>query len=281
MHLLVDSDNFPPNFFQQACCDIFQSYLGFKLAPPTGWRTCSSEDDDILCDVQEDDRVQFSEQLSSIGYIARSIPEYSLPLLVNLMEDCLVKFTAHYSELASQQTTVHLESPQFQSLYEDIHWLFLITTYLLNDILQGEFVFIPNKLMEYMINLEAQDIQEFDIQNAVMQHENCRGRNVNLILAVLVCACRWCQLEKLYVNDGLLSYLSPQVTSTVTWLLAKVVDSYLLFKESDYQQVCLISCMYVYACGYMYCISELFKERTLVYFFKPYILLKFPCLKII
>lgn len=239
MHLLVDSDNFPPNFFQQPCCDIFQSYLGFKLAPPTGWRTCSSEDDDVLCDVQEDDRIVFSEQLSSIGYIARNVPEYSLPLLLNLIEECVTKFATHYSELVSQQTAVHTESPQLHSLYEDIHWLFLITSYLLNDILQGEFVSIPNKLMEYMINLETQDIREFDMQTTIMQQENCRGRNVNHILALLACACRWCQLEKLYISAGMLSYLSPQVTSTVTWMLAKAVDSYLLFKESDYQQVCV------------------------------------------
>jgi len=243
MHLLVDSDNFPPNFFQQACCDIFQSYLGFKLAPPTGWRTCSSEDDDVLCDVQEDDRITFSEQLSSIGYIARSVPEYSLPLLLSLMEECLAKFTAHYTELVSQRTTMHTESSQLHSLYEDIHWLFLIASYLLNDILQGEFVSIPNKLMEYMISIETQDIQEIDIQTAILQQESCSGRNINLVLAVLVCVCRWCQLEKLYISAGLLSYLSPQVASTITWLLAKITDSYLLFKESDYQQVCLVRCM--------------------------------------
>ena len=243
MHLLVDSDNFPENFFQQACCDIFQSYLGFKLAPPTGWRSCSSEDDDVLCDIQEDDRIVFSEQLSSIGYIARSVPSYSLPLLLTLVEECLTKFAAQYSELVSQQTAAHTESPRLLSLYEDIHWLFLITSYLLNDILQGEFVSIPNKLMEYMIMLESQGIQEFNIQTTIMNQENFRERNVNLILALLTCACRWCQLEKLYISAGLLSCLSPQVTSTVTWLLAKTVDSYLLFKESDYQQVCVLCYM--------------------------------------
>ena len=248
MHLLVESDNFPPNFFRQACCDIFQSYLGFKLAPPTGWRICNSEDENVLCDVQEDDRILFSEQLSSIGYIARSIPEYSLPLLLNLMEECLTKFAAQYSELVSQQAAVHPESPQLNSFYEDIHWLFLISSYLLNDILQGEFVSIPNKLMEYMIGLETQDIQEFDIQTAITQQENFSGRNVNLVLAVLVCMCQWCQLEKLYISAGLFSYLSPQVTSTLTWLLAKVVDSYLLFKESDYEQVGFV-CLYVVCTG--------------------------------
>ena len=252
----MDSDNFPPNFFQQPCCDIFQSYLGFKLAPPTGWRTSNSEDDDVLCDIQEDDRILFSEQLSSIGYIARNVPEYSLPLLLNLIEECVTKFAVHYSELVSQQTAVHTESPDLHSLYEDIHWLLLITSYLLNDILQGEFVSIPNKLMEYMINLETQDIQEFDMQTAIMQQENCRGSNVNLILALLACACRWCQLEKLYISAGMVSYLSPQVTSTVTWLLAKAVDSYLLFKESDYQQVCIcvytLCTLYPEECFYSY-----------------------------
>lgn len=238
MHLLVDSDNFPPNFFHQPCCDVFQSYLGFKLAPPTGWRTCSSEDDDVLCDVQEDDRILFSEQLSNIGYIARNVPEYSLPLLLNLMEECLTKFASQYSDLVSQHADVDPDSPHIHSMYEDIHWLFLISSYLLNDILQGEFVSIPNKLMEYMIILETQHIQEFDVQAAIMQQENLQGRNINLVLAMLVCVCRWCQLEKLYISAGLLSYLSPQVTSTVTWMLAKVVDSYLLFKESDYKQVC-------------------------------------------
>ena len=166
MHLLVDR-TIPRKFFQQACCDIFQSYLGFKLAPPTGWRSCSSEDDDVLCDIQEDDRIVFSEQLSSIGYIARSVPSYSLPLLLTLVEECLTKFAAQYSELVSQQTAAHTESPRLLSLYEDIHWLFLITSYLLNDILQGEFVSIPNKLMEYMIMLESQGIQEFNIQTTI------------------------------------------------------------------------------------------------------------------
>lgn len=253
MHLLVDSDNFPPNFFHQPCCDIFQSYLGFKLAPPTGWRTCSSEDDDVLCDVQEDDRITFSEQLSNIGYIARNVPEYSLPLLLNLMEECLTKFTSQYSDLVSHRANVDPDSPHIHSMYEDIHWLFLISSYLLNDILQGEFVSIPNRLMEYMISLETQCIQEFDVQAAILQQENLCGRNFNLVLAVLVCGCRWCQLEKLYVSAGLLSYLSPQVTSTVTWMLAKIVDSYLLFKESDYQQVCTFICVIYKVCHVCLC----------------------------
>ena len=42
------------------------------------------------------------------------------------------------------------------ALYEDVHWLFLITVYVLNDIMQGEFVSMPNKLMEYLINVEEQ-----------------------------------------------------------------------------------------------------------------------------
>ena len=241
MHLLLDSSDFPPNFFQQACCDIVQSYLCCKLAPPTGWRICNSEADDVLCDIQEDDRTLYSEQLSNIGYIARTVPEYSLPLLLSLMEDCVAKFMTGYTTLVSEQA-IGAHSPQFDSLYEDIHWLFLITAYVLNDIMQGEFVSIPYKLMEYLINVEEQNLEEIDLQNAIVQHEKFSGRNVNIILAVLVCMCRWCQVEKLYISGGLLSYLSPQVTNSVTWLLAKMVDSYLLFKESDYQQVCSLYC---------------------------------------
>ena len=191
----------------------------------------------------EDDRTAYADQLCSIGYLSRTIAEHSLPLLVSLLEQCTSECT-HIHELIHQdQRALFNCQNDLDSLYEDLHWLTLIAGYTLCDIVRGEDVLIPTRLMQHSIARQPRvQMADLDIRTLVLQEGG--GEMVSLsslhldpIVTLILAICRLCVLEKLYISHGLLDVLSPQVCESTVWCLSRVAEPYLMLSEESYEQV--------------------------------------------
>ncbi|TNN44342.1 Exportin-4 [Liparis tanakae] len=136
--LVQDEEHFPRGCFVQPAVQVFNSYIQCHLAAPDGTRNLSangvpSHEEEEINELQEDDRELFSDQLCSIGMLGRVAADHCIPLLCSLLED---RVTRLHGQL--QRTQQHLlasatppgameERSVLDDLYEDIHWLLLVS----------------------------------------------------------------------------------------------------------------------------------------------------------
>ena len=253
--------NLPHNFFVWPMTNIFDAYIKSKLLSPKGWRSVTTAEEEIF-DIQEDDRVMYADELSSVGCIARAIACHSLPLLVSLLGErtnqCLQLL------LLIQRNTMALGNQSLlDGIYEDLHWLTLLAGFTLCDIVRGEAVLIPTKLMKHSIDYQSYELQrkdgrksdredtaivasvDFDrnIVALILDHDAAGDAQkpelseLDPVVALVLSVCRLCLLEKKFIAEGLVDLLSPQLCESIVWCLQRIAEPYMMFVDENYQQV--------------------------------------------
>ncbi|OBS59807.1 hypothetical protein A6R68_09068, partial [Neotoma lepida] len=158
--LVQDDKHFHKGFFTQHAVQVFNSYIQCHLAAPDGTRNLTangvaSREEEEISELQEDDRDQFSDQLASVGMLGRIAAEHCMPLLTSLLEERVTRLHGqlqrHQQQLLASPGSSTIDNKMLDDLYEDIHWLILVTGYLLADDTQGETPLIPPEIMEYSI----------------------------------------------------------------------------------------------------------------------------------
>lgn len=125
--VLHDSQAFSKEYCKQASLQIFNVYLKCHLSPPDGTRGQGRELElEELDESEEIDRVKFKDQLQTIGDFGRHSPEQCLPLLSRLLEDRTKRLSEQLEKLKQQGATIS-DSSAMVLLFEDIHWLLLIS----------------------------------------------------------------------------------------------------------------------------------------------------------
>ncbi|XP_036964630.1 exportin-4 [Acanthopagrus latus] len=248
--LVQDEEHFPRGCFVQPAIQVFNSYIQCHLAAPDGTRNLSangisSHEEEEINELQEDDRELFSDQLSSIGMLGRVAADHCIPLLTTLLED---RVTRLHGQL--QRTQQHLMASSdpgsvdrkvLDDLYEDIHWLILVTGYVLADDPQGETPLIPSEVMEFSIKHST----EVDI-NTTLQILGSPGEKASSIpgcnrtdsvIRLLSAVLRTSEVESRATRASLTELLSPQMGKDIMWFLRRWSKTYLLVDEKLYEQI--------------------------------------------
>ncbi|XP_072332936.1 exportin-4 isoform X2 [Scyliorhinus torazame] len=207
----------------------------------------TTRDEEEISEVQEDDREMFSDQLASIGMLGRISADHCIPLLISLLED---RVTRLHGQLQRQQQQflsspgpATLDNKVLDDLYEDIHWLLLVTGYLLADDTQGETPLIPPEIMEYSIK----NATEVDI-NTTLQILGSPGEKASSIpgynrtdsvIRLLAAVLRASEVESRATRANLTELLSPQMGKDIMWFLKRWTKTYLLVDEKLYDQISL------------------------------------------
>ncbi|MGH0148689.1 UNVERIFIED_CONTAM: hypothetical protein FKN15_053632 [Acipenser sinensis] len=226
-----------------------------------------------ISELQEDDRELFSDQLASIGMLGRIAADHCIPLLTSLLEDRVTRLHGqlqrHQQHLLASPGSGSVDNKVLDDLYEDIHWLILVTGCLLADETQGETPLIPPEIMEYSIKHST----EVDI-NTTLQVLGSPGektssipgcnRTDSAIRQVLhkktkLCAevegkewpfwffvcffwllssvLRTSEVESRATRANLTDLLSPQMGKDIVWFLKRWSKTYLLVDEKLYDQI--------------------------------------------
>lgn len=77
-----------------------------------------------------------------VGNFGRQVPNHSLPLLAQLLEDRILKLRDNVNALIASNGAVPEPNPM-NDLYEDLHWLVLIAGHVLCMESEGEAALIP------------------------------------------------------------------------------------------------------------------------------------------
>ena len=251
-----------PNYkvmLTQPLVEVFNAYIQSKISAPRGWRVARDTDGDEIAEIEDDDRVTFADELLGIGYISRTFADHTIPILVNLLDQCTTECLQLLVMVKQDAQVLNSRQNNLDSLYEDLHWLTLIVGYTLCEIQKDKAVYIPSEIMQYSLAKSKASAQAAGIRNghdsnpagvlsrsneaaAFLQGEGGGAGSVDLstvdpVVALILCVCRLCNLEKAFVSSGLIDVLSPQLCDTVVWCLAQLADSYLMLDEQCYDEV--------------------------------------------
>ena len=262
VRLLEGPNDALKTFLLEPSTNIFTVYLQSKLMAPRGLRECQ-DTSEVIFDLDEDDREMYSDELSYIGAISRNIPGHSLPLLVSLLHQCILECIAIYKLFTRDQTSIAVHINKLEGLYEDIHWLLLVSTYTLSNVVSSEESTIPKEILEYSISQQqsystCNNLCDFILADDDYSSEKTNLSNIDPVLSLVICVCRWCMVEKTFIEGGLKDVFSPQTGETAVWCLTNVLCPYLMMDEKMYDQVCLVlyTYIYVYIIIYVYMYSR-------------------------
>ncbi|NXC14061.1 XPO4 protein, partial [Corythaeola cristata] len=150
--------HFSRAFIETKQTDSFSCHLYFTLSVTANG--VASREEEEISELQEDDRDQFCDQLASVGMLGRIAAEHCIPLLTSLLEDRVTRLHGqlqrHQQQLLASPSSGSIDNKVLDDLYEDIHWLILVTGYLLANDTQGETPLIPPEIMEYSIKHSAE-----------------------------------------------------------------------------------------------------------------------------
>uniref|UniRef100_A0A8V0XHR7 Exportin-4 n=1 Tax=Gallus gallus TaxID=9031 RepID=A0A8V0XHR7_CHICK len=207
----------------------------------------ASREEEEISELQEDDRDQFCDQLASVGMLGRIAAEHCIPLLTSLLEDRVTRLHGqlqrHQQQLLASPASGSIDNKVLDDLYEDIHWLILVTGYLLANDTQGETPLIPPEVMEYSIKHST----EVDI-NTTLQILGSPGEKASSIpgynrtdsvIRLLSAILRVSEVESRAIRANLTHLLSPQMGKDIVWFLKRWAKTYLLADEKLYDQISL------------------------------------------
>ena len=70
-----------------------------------------------------------------------------------------------------------------------------------------------------------------------MDQVDLNSTKLDPLAALFISVCRVSMMEKLFINQGLIDVVSPQLSTTVTWCLGQASHPYLCLSEDSYEQV--------------------------------------------
>lgn len=227
--------------------EIFNKYLQCHLSPPDGIYAITALDSDEITETDQKDRDKFKEQLTIIGAIGREIPGHSLSLLAKLLEDKIRRLRGHLLRIHSNGGgggTPDGGMKVMDAVYEDIHWLLLISGHLLCKDYEGEEPLMSSEILSYCV--EKSDAGSTDMNTSLRllasptqcisefpNAEDTTDPVIRLISAVF----RLCEIEKNAVAANMVAFMSPEVSSSVMWFLKFWAEGYLMPPANYYQKV--------------------------------------------
>ncbi|XP_014203920.1 exportin-4-like [Copidosoma floridanum] len=235
---------FPVELSKHSCIQIFNTYLQFHLSPPDGTRGAGGKElnNEEIDANEEDDRTKFKEQLQIIGNFGRQALSHTLPLLSRLLEDRTNKLRAQLNRLVGQLNMTDLTS--VEHLYEDLHWLVLITGHVLCMESDGEVPLIPSEIMLYSMEQARQGHMDLNVTLELLASPqkdvtevNGAEQSADHVIRLISAVYRLSEIAKTAINYNAAQHLSPELCSSIIWFLHRWSLVYLMPKESTYAEL--------------------------------------------
>ncbi|XP_076041566.1 exportin-4-like isoform X2 [Oratosquilla oratoria] len=237
--ILQETTGWDNSEVKQSATLIFDTYLKCHLAPPEGSRLSVDAGDDIA-DAVQSDRLAFKEQLLMIGLCGRQVPEHSVPLLTQLLEERVGRLRTQLAHIHTNNLTIG-DNSQLDQLFEDIHWLLLIAGHVTTMDNEGETALIPSEMVTYSmsaapnVNLEA--TLQLLAAPAQMPQDIPNSASGDPLIRLMSAVLRLCETESQALKANMGHLLSPEVSSSLMWFLRRFCLSYLLPYESFYAEL--------------------------------------------
>lgn len=222
---------------------FFSSFFNFFL----GLRP--TENDEEIVEHEERDRDRFRDQLQIMGNIAREVLPHSLPILTKLLEDKIRTYAVMLQALYQANQALSENSKELKALeniFEDLHWLLLITCHTVAVESDGETNLIPSEINELSQSNIAKGQTDL---NKSLQLIAKPGTDIaeifpnshdsaDCILRIFSATMRLSELATTACNCGMSQYLSPELSCTLMWFFRVWIDCYLFPQVEYYEKLC-------------------------------------------
>ncbi|KZC13861.1 Exportin-4 [Dufourea novaeangliae] len=237
---------FPDEFRKRSTVQIFDVYLQCHLTSPEGVRSLEEKDlNREEADTEEDDKVRFESQLQTIGSFGRQDLCHSFSILSQLIKDRTSKLREILNRLVGRTESLStIKDISMVRLYEDIHWLLLITGHVLCLESHGETALIPTEIMKYSMEQVRQGKVDVHLTTQLLAFSENVSSDINVaiesvdhVIHFVTDIFRLCAIEKTAISVHLDSILSPVLSCTIMWFLHRWALSYLLPIEKYYSEI--------------------------------------------
>ncbi|XP_039270584.2 exportin-4-like [Styela clava] len=236
---IIESISGPKDFIIPCTSKIFENYVRCHIVPPDGTRAIIDDSDHDYDEMEEDDRDRFCGQLMSIACIARTSPLTSM-LACSMLLEKRVSLLQENLLLIKNQTKV--DDTLLQNLFDDLHWIVLISGHVLADDYDGETSLIPNEIIQCSIAQRNQINQVLSLRILGSPLESCAIVDsspglVDPVIRLVSAILRLCEVVSNATRSNMVDNLSPQLLQDLMWFLKTWSGSYLLFREDYYDEI--------------------------------------------
>lgn len=130
------------------------------------------------------------------------------------------------------------------AVYEDIHWLLLISGHLLCKDYEGEEPLMSSEVLAYCVaKAEAGSTDMNTSLKLLASPTQCISEFPNAedstdpVIRLISAVFRLCEIEKNAIAANMVAYMSPEVSSSIMWFLKFWAEGYLMPPASHYQKV--------------------------------------------
>lgn len=181
-----------------------------------------------------------------MGTFAREIIEHALPILAKLLEDKIRTFAMMLQSLyATNVKVTEKETSALNNIFEDLHWLLLITGHTVGFEGDGETPLIPFELNTFSqkmftdgrtdINKSIELIAKPSTDIAEIFSD---PQQADIILRIIASVHRLTELELTALKCNMAGCLSPELSGTIMWFLKMWLDIYLFPLPEYYEFIC-------------------------------------------
>ena len=240
--ILHEDSIFPPGYCKEAAAAILKTFIEISLAAPEGVRARQAEEE--IEETEESDRVRYKDTLSVIGALGRECLDLSLPILISLLESRISRLHGQIHRVSSQGGREI--DPVMSDLFEDIHWIVLITGNILSLDVDGETALIPSEVMQHSISqagsVDVSKSLEVLASPGQPASDIPGHESSDHVLRLVGAVFRLSEVEKRCVEAGLMSLWSPEIGSSIMWFLRRWSLTYLATQETYYQEISIALC---------------------------------------
>ncbi|XP_065197869.1 exportin-4-like [Sycon ciliatum] len=220
---------------------IFEAYLSWHLKGSSP----SYQDEEEVDELDEDDRVRYEDQLCSMGTLSRAILPACMPLMCQLLEERLAQWMeicqrCEANPSLSQSPEV---SASLAGLYEDLHWLVLLSGHTLcYDCLSGETPTVPKPVRDFsaaqqdQVSADAAQAYMSALGQPITERIAC-PHGTDLVVRLAVDVMRVADFQR-YIHcqssKGLTSmFPSPQLSRSLFWYLRCWCATYVMLNADQ------------------------------------------------
>ena len=234
------TEEFPSSLVIEHCYKIVMSYISIHLAPPSGIRKPGWDDEDIDTDLVDMDRDSCSDELSNIGHLARQCLPQVLPTLIEKIDERVVALRQILENIAQGAVA----NGNNDDLFEDVHWLILVSTFVLTTEQSGESAQLPTEIIEYSnqyLTANSQSVST-SVHYFSSMGKNGDGASVDKVIGLITALFKVILVEMDFLKNGMNAGFSPEVSSSLVWFLKRFVNSYLTSSTDVKLSPTLMSC---------------------------------------
>ncbi|KAI8090033.1 armadillo-type protein [Halteromyces radiatus] len=192
-------------YLRSVAYQVVKTYMEMQLERAKLVLNDEDEEDEIESGIKDWDT--YGDQLTCISTLGRLNPHQCLSHLQHLLSDRTQRFQRYFTN----EMTANLE---LLLLHEQLHWIILMTAFVLADAGNGEQPMIPESIMQLSSSQSYEQDQIVQLSNQVLE------------------------LLRFYSSFGPntieASNCSPRVAETLIWFMERWSKTYLLVNENDY-----------------------------------------------